>query len=315
MKTLLTLLAMILATLSPAQAMEISFREKASVTGEVVRLGDIAELGESTALAASLAQQIVAQAPEAGASLLLHGQGIVSQLRARADAPGELSFAGATATAVSRRAQSIDNERVMAMISEFFASNRHRLPPAQISFTPAAPLLPFAIPEGQLEVEVIPSNPNILGSSSFSLILSVDGRVVKNMSVRGKLQAMAQVVVASQPLRRGLTLDSSHLGEAAVDIDSLPEAQFDPQSLIGRVLTRSLAAGSPILGSMAEEPPVIRRGQMVRMVISTGALQLSATGMAHSDGRLEQMIKVQNLSSNKTIHGRVSGPGVVEVLL
>ncbi len=315
MKTLLTLLAMILATLSPAQAMEISFREKASVSGEVVRLGDVAELGESTAVAASLAQQIVAQAPEAGTPLVLHGQGIVSQLRAKADAPAELSFAGAPATAVSRRAQNIDNERVMAMISEFFASNRHRLPPAQISFTPAAPLLPFAIPEGQLEVEVIPSNPNILGSSSFSLILSVDGRVVKNMSVRGKLQAMAQVVVASQPLRRGLTLDSSHLGEAAVDIDSLPEAQFDPQSLIGRVLTRSLAAGSPILGYMAEEPPVIRRGQMVRMVISTGALQLSATGMAHSDGRLEQMIKVQNLSSNKTIHGRVSGPGVVEVLL
>ncbi len=315
MKTLLILLAMILALLSPAQAMEISFKERASVSDEVVRLGDVAELGENNALAASLAQQIVAQAPEAGTPLILHGQGIVRQLQARVDAPAELSFTGAPATSVTRRAQTIDNERVMTMISDFFAANKHRLPPAQISFTPAAPLLPFAIPEGQLDVEVIPSNPNILGSSSFALILSVDGRVVKNMSVRGKLQAMAQVVVASQPLRRGLILDSSHLGEAAVDIDSLPEAQFDRHSLIGRVLTRSLAAGAPILGYMAEEPPVIRRGQMVRMVISSGALQLSATGMAHSDGRLEQMIKVQNLSSNKTIHGRVTGPGVVEVLL
>jgi len=51
------------------------------------------------------------------------------------------------------------------------------------------------------------------------------------------------------------------------------------------------------------------------MVIESGTLHLTATGLAHSDGKLDQMIKIQNINSSKTVHGRVTGPGIVEVLL
>jgi flagella basal body P-ring formation protein FlgA len=51
------------------------------------------------------------------------------------------------------------------------------------------------------------------------------------------------------------------------------------------------------------------------MIVETGVMHLTATGFAHSDGKLDQTIKVQNINSNKTVHGRVTGPGVVEVLL
>jgi flagellar basal body P-ring formation protein FlgA len=306
---------MLLVFVAPAGALEIVFKESASVADSVVRLADVAEIGQQTPLAEDLGQQVVGQAPQLGSSLTIDANGLARQLRAKTGAAAELHFSGATSIKVKRSEQVIDNERIMAMISEFFAANKHRLPPAEISFTPTAPSLPFAIPEGELQVEIIPSNPNILSSSSFSLILTVDGKVVKNMSVRGQLKAMAQIVVTSEPLRRGTVLQAQHLGQAAVDINDLAEPEFDSQRLLGRQLTRSLPTGSPILGYMIKEQPVVRRGQLVKITIASGSLHLSATGLAHNDGRIDQMIKVQNLSSNKTIHGRVTGPGMVEVLL
>ncbi len=42
---------------------------------------------------------------------------------------------------------------------------------------------------------------------------------------------------------------------------------------------------------------------------------LTATGLAHSDGKIDDLIRVQNLNSNKVVFGRVAGPGIVEVIL
>jgi flagellar basal body P-ring formation protein FlgA len=315
MRFLPSTIILLLLSVAPAMALEIIFKENASVAESVVRLDDVAEIDKQSPLAQDLGQQVVAQAPPLGNSLTLDAGSIARQLRAKIGATAELNFSGAAAIKVKRSEQIIDNERIMAMISEFFATNKHRLPPAEISFTPSAPYLPFAIPEGELQVEVIPSNPNILSSSSFSLIFTVGGKVVKNMSVRGQLKAMAQIVVTSAPLRKGTVLQAQHLGQAAIDINDLLEPEYDAQRLLGMQLTRSLPNGSAILGHMVEEQPVVRRGQTVKMVIASGSLHLSASGLAHSDGKIDQLIKVQNLSSNKTIHGRVTGPGIVEVLL
>jgi flagella basal body P-ring formation protein FlgA len=66
---------------------------------------------------------------------------------------------------------------------------------------------------------------------------------------------------------------------------------------------------------MVENLPVVKRGQQVKIAIKAGALLLTATGLAYNDGKLDQMIKVQNISSSKIILGRVAGPGLVEVML
>lgn len=314
-KSLPITILLLLLLVDSGAALEITFKESGAVADEVVRLADIAVIDEQTPLALDLGQQVIGQAPPLGATFAFESATIVRQLRAKVDPSQELLASGAATVTVSRRGVTIDSERIMAMISEFFAANKHRLPPAAISFTPTSPPLPFTVPEGELAVDVIPSNPNILGSSSFSLILRVDGKVVENMSVRGQLKAMAEIVVAAEPLRRGVVLEGQHLRQVAIDINDLAEPEYDPNRLLGRQLTRSLAAGTPILGSMVDDVPVVRRGQIVKMVVAKGLLQLTATGLAHSDGKIDQMIKVQNLSSNKTIHGRVTGPGLVEVLL
>ena len=116
-------------------------------------------------------------------------------------------------------------------------------------------------------------------------------------------------------LRKGLILAPQHLQMVDMDISDIASPEFDTQNLLGMQLTRAIAAGAPITGANVEALPVVRRGQKVKMIIESGTLHVTATGLAHSDGKLDQMIKIQNINSNKTVHGRVTGPGIVEVLL
>ena len=100
-----------------------------------------------------------------------------------------------------------------------------------------------------------------------------------------------------------------------MDISSVDNPGQDLENFLGKKLQRSLRAGTPILLSMVESLPVVQRGERVKIVINSGPLHLTATGLAHSDGALDQVIRVQNINSNKIIYCRVAAPGLVEVIL
>ena len=296
-------------------AAEIVFKQAAEVGDGVIRLGDVAEFDEKSQLTEALATLTVGQAPPPGEAVVLRAQAIRQALLAGRAVPEDIAWSGSPAITVKRQAATIGQDEILAAIADYIREQRRNLPEAEVKFIPVALPLPFHLPTGDLAIEVIPSNPGILGSSRFSLIFRVDGQVVKNMSVRGKVEAIADIVVAGQALPKGSILRPEMLALAPADISELAAPQFDPNDLLGMKLTRNLRAGSPVLAGMVESLPVVRRGEKVKMVLTSGALHLTATGLAHSDGRIDEMIRVQNLSSNKLIYCRVAAPGIVEVLL
>lgn len=313
-KFLLTML-LFFALFTSSQALEITFNQSAQVDDTLIRLGDVAKCDEQSPLAEALISQPVGQSPAPGETLVLHFQKIKQHLSANRSLPDDIIWSGSPTIQVSRQGVAITADRIQGIITEYLSDTLKNVVKADIRFIPNSLPLPFTVPKGDLTCDVIPSNPKILSSSSFSMIFKVDGKVVKNMSVRGKIEALAQVVVAAEPLKKGLILQPQHLAVAAMDIGEMANPELDSQGLLGLQLTKAVAKGAPVFGSMVETLPVIKRGQKVKMVIEAGSLHLTATGFAHSDGKLDQIIKVQNIESNKMLQGRVSGPGVVEVML
>ncbi len=303
------------ALFTSSQALEITFNQSAQVDDTLIRLGDVAKCDEQSPLAEALISQPVGQSPAPGETLVLHFQKIKQHLSANRSLPDDIIWSGSPTIQVSRQGVAITADRIQGIITEYLSDTLKNVVKADIRFIPNSLPLPFTVPKGDLTCDVIPSNPKILSSSSFSMIFKVDGKVVKNMSVRGKIEALAQVVVAAEPLKKGLILQPQHLAVAAMDIGEMANPELDSQGLLGLQLTKAVAKGAPVFGSMVETLPVIKRGQKVKMVIEAGSLHLTATGFAHSDGKLDQIIKVQNIESNKMLQGRVSGPGVVEVML
>jgi len=314
-KTTLLTISFLLLTISSACGIEINFRSNATVDGDQIRLGDIAEFSDSSVMAKALASLVVGPSPDPGQAVLVGAEAVKQYLTSSAPIPAGTVWQGASAIGVKRNAQQIQPKFILNLISDYLEDNRDNLPEAAVRFVPDAQPLPFFLPVGELVPEIIPSNPNILGSSRFSIIFRIGGDVVKNMSVRGRVEAMAQVVVSAKRLTRGTILRHEDLSLAAVDISGLQRPGFQPEDFIGLKLTRSMRAGTPIVDTMVEALPVVHRGEKVKILVRAGALQITATGLAHSDGKIDEMIRVQNISSNKVLLCRVTAPGLVEVIL
>lgn len=308
-------MVLLIAFVQNVDALEITFQPSSSVDESVIRLGDIVALDEKTEMARALASLIVGQAPSPGKTSSLRSQNVIEFLTSSQSLPQGILWSGSPTVTVLRRGVTVGPEKIQNIIAGYLQENQDNLPDAEIRFVPSSLPLPFTLPKGDLTHDILPSKPGILGSSRFSIIFRVNDKVVKNMSIRGKVEALAEVVVSVGRLKKKQILRPQHLTTTLMDIGSTANPVLDFDYLLGKKLKKSLRAGSPVLLSMVETLPVVQRGERVKIVINSGALHISATGVARSDGIKDQMIRVQNINSNKIVHCRVTAPGLVEVML
>lgn len=315
MRKIFIILCLLISTVQLADALEISFKANGSVDDTIIRLGDIVSFDQQTEMTKALATLPVGQAPAPGEMSTLRAMSIKEFVVTSQSLSQDIQWTGPPTIKVLRNGMTIGPERIQKIIADYLKKNHNNLPEAEIRFVPDSLPLPFSLPTGDLSCEITPSNPGILGSSRFSIIFRVDNTIVKNMSVRGVIEAMAQVVICTSSVKRGEILRPQHLKTALMDISSIDNPGFEPDDFIGKKLKRSLRPGSPVLLSMVEALPIVRRGERVKIVINSGLMQLTATGLANSDGALDEMIRVRNISSDKIVYCRVAAPGLVEVML
>ncbi len=315
MKKVFIIFCLLLGSVHSASGLEITFKANGAADDSVIRLGDIAIFDQETEMARALATLPVGQAPSPGEKSLLRSMDIKEYIVSSQSLAADIRWTGPPTITVLRSGIAIGPDKIQKIIAAYITQNQNNLPEAEIRFVPDSLPLPFFLPTGDLSYEVTPSNPGILGSSRFSIIFRIDNTVVKNMSVRGEIEALAQVVVCSGPLKRGEILRPQHLKTALMDISSLANPGFAIDEFVGKKLQRTLRAGSPVLLSMIESLPMVRRGEKVKIVVNAGPLHLTATGLASSDGVLDEMIRVRNINSNKMVYCRVTAPGLVEVML
>jgi len=83
----------------------------------------------------------------------------------------------------------------------------------------------------------------------------------------------------------------------------------------GQVAKRPIKKGAVITGNVvgpAEPPVVIKRRQTVVMKIEMGGLYVSAVGVALSDGKVGQYIRVKGPNNSRIVVGKVKADGTVE---
>jgi len=299
----------------PVYALQISFKEQAEVTTDYITLGDIVSFDEESALTSSLATKVVVQSPEPGDNLIIDSVSIRDQIMRKTRLSIYTQWTGSPKVTVSRPGQQILPKKLLGAIRSYLQEHKHELPQAEVSFVPRSLPIPFMVSQGKLDIEVIPSNPAILKSTRFSIICRVEGKVEKNFSIQGELRALAPVVIATDSLRRGAILTPGNTKNVVKDLTEHDDPCTDQRLILGKRLKRSVRAQAVINASDVEIPPMIKRGQLVKIIFYQGSLYLTATGVARTDGKLNQIIRVRNASSNKLIQGRVTAPGVVEVII
>jgi len=120
-------------------------------------------------------------------------------------------------------------------------------------------------------------------------------------------------VLASVDIGPGVVLSPENV-EVETVVASTPEPA-DWSVPYGQVAKRLIKKGTVITGNVvgpAEPPVVINRRQTVVMKIDTGGLYVSAVGVALSEGKVGQYIRVKGPSNSRIIVGKVMADGTIE---
>ena len=162
--------------------------------------------------------------------------------------------------------------------------------------------------------------PDILfltGAEAGNQRIKIECTSPKRWSVyaRGNIRLFVSVLVSRRALARGETIQPADVTLREQDIGALRRGYLLNDSILNnKQLTRRINAGDVITPKVLRAAHLIRRGDRIVIVADNGSFTITMPGKAMEDGRLNQQIRVRNLSSGKTIQGTVSGSTEVTVL-
>lgn len=130
------------------------------------------------------------------------------------------------------------------------------------------------------------------------------------------VQSQAKVLVARRSLARDAEATAADFRVEDRLVPGLASAYVsDPAALTGQRLGHPVVAGDPLTLETLAPANLIHRGQQVVVLAHAGGLEVRMLGVALSDGRESERIKVQNQTSQRIVEGIVRSANEVETPL
>ena len=283
--------------LSAAGQISVHFKANAAVAGPRIVLADIAEITPASPEANEIGHLPVGSAPAPGKSKELSTVTVINSLRNRAEA-ADVDWQGSPTIVVERPSTIMSQEQLRQIIAAYLSENSTKLPSAEVRFTSIRAPKTLTLPAGELSWKVTPSRPGIMGSSSFSIALFVDGKPAGTCVVRGRLEVVAEVVTAAATLHKGDFITKANIVLQRQDIGGIDNPIMASEEILGKQAARTVNAGTILERKHIVLPPVVKEGELLKILAHKGALHIATSGIARSDGRMGENIPVKNISSN-----------------
>jgi len=144
--------------------------------------------------------------------------------------------------------------------------------------------------------------------------VSCPGSTPWTVFVPAQVRIFRPVVVLKNPLKRDSLIGADDIALIEHDIGLLGRGYLtDPAQAIGKKLTRPAQADQVLTPAQLRLAESVKRGDQVVIAARSGGISVRMQGEALSAGSLGQQISVRNLSSQRVVRARVTGPGQVEV--
>jgi flagella basal body P-ring formation protein FlgA len=292
---------------SPIASGRITVQRTAVVDGPTIKLGDLARLEGS---AEALADVDFGPAPSTNAPRRLEGEAILRRLEeAGMDASATRYVIPATVR-VERTSQEVSVDEIRNAVLNVASD---ALPHGEVirDLDVAGPV---RIPAGDYEARVSTAARGRSGRRRFDVQLVHEGVVLASVPVTARTDAHGSVVVAKQAVPRGTVLTKDDVAVVERNAHDVPDdALTAPEQAIGMATKVALAADTPLPRAALAAPEVIKKGDLVTMIVETPVMRLSVAGEALEAGAIGSGIKVMNRSSKQVVGGKVIQHGVVQV--
>ncbi len=340
----LTLAAIGALALSPDSVKADSIRiwPTATVQGDAVTLGDVAELsGFEPDAECRLGAIVVQAAPREGGQVLvllrdirgaLHDAGAnlattrlygssrckVSRPRVCMQEPEEPEPQPAPAPRIAApQKQNVDGGTLEADLPRFITARvADRDAKLDIHFSPAnRNTLALASPEYTFKIH--PRGDSTLGLLSFEVDLFRGARFERTVPIIAEVTMLKDVVVARRPINHGQTIEGRDLKIEERRFTRLEDiGMTDLAAAVGRQAKSFVQEGTMLAARQVEEKPIVDRGDRVTIWSRRGQLVIKTTGRAQQDGRLGDVISVRRdgvTDRKDLIDAVVTGPATVSL--
>jgi flagella basal body P-ring formation protein FlgA len=136
----------------------------------------------------------------------------------------------------------------------------------------------------------------------------------KNVYVSFKVSNKRKMFILKQSANKGDTLRSRDVFVKETYMNGNgADYPLRMEDMIGKVLKRDMPAGSVITTHVLEDSFVVQRGDTVNIVAENKKLLIQAKGRTLERGKIGDIIRVKNLTSNREIVGKVTGSSTIKV--
>ena len=306
MKQIFAMLFAVAVFIVAVAAEAATLRSDAVIEGDRVTLGDLFD-----GLSPDMAGTAIARAPALGRTVTLDARWL-SRL-AQAHGIDWDTTTGALRIAVSRPSHRLDATAITDFMRETLAA---RMPGDRFEISFDTRSLEAHLPidvAPTLAVEGLTFDP-VGGRFSGTLIAPASGTPLVRLGVAGRATRILEVPVLLGRMRSGDVISEADIGYVEMPAHRVTaDAALHAADMVGLSPRRSLAANTPIRLADLRPPIVVRRGEAVTMLLTSGALTITARGRALEDGARGRLVRIVNIDSNRTVEAEIVGPGTVMV--
>ncbi len=148
--------------------------------------------------------------------------------------------------------------------------------------------------------------------SRMRVALRCPGADGKRHEFVARAKLSAEIIVAARALPAGHVIEDNDLLRERRDVSGLRGPLSERQAVVGLILRRAVRPGQVIRKQMLMAPLLVRRGEVVTIVATSGPVMVSMAGEALDAGRSGAIVRVRNAGTGKVIRARVTGRATVE---
>jgi flagella basal body P-ring formation protein FlgA len=322
--------------LADEPVVQVCFKEKVNVHSRVVLLADVADIEtDDAALAQRLASTELVAAPSMGQVRSLRQRELIDHVQLNGFNLQSIEFSGASITQVSsgvgkgtRSAApttaklSAAQRRIKQAVSSYLRSTYPQTRRSTVEVACDESVCTAATASAS-SISVVAAEED--SATSFKVVIAIASRGnVEEFTVTATTSESTRVVVAARALRSGAILTAADLKLATPKSENeLASAVTSIEDLVGRELTRGLAAEQAVPFDQVVVPRLVRKGDLVEVTAKAGGVRVTTQAIAQQDGALGESIALEPVDTkakpgqkNKdTIRAQVIAAGQAQIAI
>ncbi len=294
--------------LGARNALAANLNETATVTGNVLTVGDI-----FSGLSYETASKVLGPAPLPGKDMVLNARTLMHIAMAM-DLSWKPSHSGEQIT-IRREATLVTTDDIKNAVANDLKQKGIDGRFNVSFFSTAQPEM--ILPYGELaavEISNLSFDPQ---HDRFTATLKApsNDKALAKLTVSGKIERLIPVPILKKTMSSGDVINAYDIEWVDVKSNDLQnDVVLNADDIVGMTPRRMIISGKPVRGNELERPQLVSRGDTITITYNDGFMLLTAQGKAMQSGAKGDIIRVANTSSNRTVEAFIEGEFTVTVM-